>query len=294
MKTTTHIDWYSFTLRYQHVLSSAEFALAQVSRSLESRLGVDAYEAIFNSDGKWELASGRTPYAMGWYNKLFGVWVWYGNQSTALVEFTGRGTQTLRELDLLHNVVESTHEIATRIDVAIDLYSDITPREFVSAGYNKRISKSIIRDSKEGVTYEIGSRKSEKFCRVYRYNEPHPRSDAMRIEYECKKGQAKIVSRYWLAHGTAYVADMLTKSYKWLHEENPIMDNMVDAMPSDTSKRSSAKTLVWLITQVAPAFKRLVEEGTIQDPDEFIKTYFTVDTPRQTAMFGGLDSEIDV
>ena len=286
-----HIDWYSFTLRYQRPITNYEFALAQVARSLESRLGKDTFETIFTEPTDWVIDGGRKPYAYGWYSKGIGCWVWYGGQSTVLVEFTGRGVQTLRELEILHAVIENTKDITTRLDIAIDIDTQTTPIEFVAAGYNKRIKARRTFEEKSGTTVYIGSRKSDKFCRVYRYNEPHPRSDKLRIEYEMHRGQAKIAASYWLAHGTTYIADMVTKYYDWKHKENPIMDNMIDAMPSDVSKRSSAKTLIWLIEQVAPAFRRLVEEGVIQNPDEFIEAHFKTYKEKRLAMFGDNDDE---
>lgn len=288
---TTHIDWYSFTLRFRNRIQDYEYAREQINRKLIDILGHGLYDQIFVDSMDWKMVGGRTPYRAGWENKDMGCWVWYGGQSTVLIEFTGRGTQSLRTMNLLRDVVDATASMVTRIDVAIDIVCETTPSEFVEAGLTSRIKTKVLRKSKTGDTYEIGSRTGDKFCRVYRFVEPHPRAKNLRVEYELHSGQARIVTAYWLAYDTQTVADMLTKTYQWRHPMTPKFNDLVDAMPADTSKRTSGKTLEWLIKQCAPAFKRLVHEGLIDNPVEFLETHFLDDKPRQTTLLKDENNE---
>jgi hypothetical protein len=125
-----------------------------------------------------------------------------------------------------------------------------------------------------GVTLYIGSRKSNAFSRVYRYLPPHPRQSLLRVEHEMKKDQARAVAsiaaihsidiaQRSVAHKFDYQHPLLTQTFEGSHR--PIKTERVD--------RTLARTEIWLMSQAAPAFQRLVREGVITDPRAWVERY---------------------
>jgi len=75
----------------------------------------------------------------------------------------------------------------SRIDVAVDFQTQVKPTEFAAA-----ISETTVKTRSEfisstGETVYRGSRSSDRFMRVYRYNHPHPRSHLLRVEFQLKR-----------------------------------------------------------------------------------------------------------
>lgn len=288
MTRTTHVDWLSFTTKLRNPITNLEFAEKAAINSIEYLVGDELATQIFKESEGWLIAGGRRPYQMGYYSKDVGCNVWFGGQDTVLVEFTGSGCNWLRNAGLLLALMGKVQSRVTRIDIAIDLIGDLTPDVVVASLGNKRIKSRGEQITQSGHTIYIGSRKSDKFCRVYRYNEPMPRSDRCRVEYELKRSQAKTACEYILANGIATAADSMSAYYKWELEEMQPEYEFISPMPTEYIERSDAKTMHWLITQCAPAFKKLVEKGAIGHPEQFFKMYFMPENA-QMSMFGGLD-----
>jgi len=134
-----------------------------------------------------------------------------------------------------------------------------------SSGYQK---------SETGETCYVGSQKSDRYARVYRYNEPHPRAHLLRIEHVFRKDYAKLVAKQCVNADVADVAAAAGKAFGWAH---PVWD--VQAIQDcDISlvgeRRDDGKTVYWLVNSCAPAFKRLVETGGINDAEAFLTRYF--------------------
>lgn len=274
MSSNVSVDYLSFSVDLVNRVDELHTAMEATSDALRELLGIIPFEGIFLKPDGWEGCSGQRPYAFGQCNRKVGVFVWFGGHSNALVQFSGQGCKFLQKNDWLTLVMSNAVERLTRLDIAIDVETDTKPLDFVANGYNDRIKTYGEQRSPTGDTCYIGSRKSQKFCRVYRYSDPHPRSHLLRIEYETKKAQAKIAAKSILANGLSYAADSLTKYYNWKSEEMPMHHELVEKMQSEVTDRSSAKTLSWLLKQCAPAFKKLCENGTIENPIEFLEDHF--------------------
>lgn len=271
--TSVIMDWYSFTTRLKTPLDNPETMLEVASNSIRYAIGDYIYNAIFNVDG-WELGGGRRPYKGGYIHSENGVRVWFGGQSTVLVEFSGKGCETLRKHGLVQALIASTWERCTRIDIAVDIDSGGLVDEIADSVGNARIKTSGRNNSPTGVTRYIGSRKSEKMVRVYEYYDPHPRAGSTRVEYEHKKQQARVTASYMVHYDAAHVADMISKIYDWRHEAMSIR-NVVEKMPSPVSDaRTDAKTISWIMRQVAPAIKRLISDGKISEPEKWLLDTF--------------------
>lgn len=274
MVANVAIDYMSFSVDLVNRIEDGDLAMHVTADALRELIGGSQFEGIFLAPNGWEKCKGQRPYSHGQSNRKIGVFVWFGGHSNALVQFSGHGCKFLEKSGLLYNVLASVLERLTRLDIAIDIETDTKPTDFVHAGYNNRIKSYGEQRSAHGDTCYVGSRKSQKFCRVYRYSPPHPRSHLLRVEYETKKEQAQIAARSILANGIGYASESLSKYYEWKHEDMPETNALVEKMQAEVTDRSSAKTLYWLQTQVAPAIQRLIFEGTIENPQKFFEEHF--------------------
>lgn len=111
--------------------------------------------------------------------------------SPPFVELTGSMLDRLREHVGDPELVCLVAEYVTRLDLCVDLESDMTPTEFVASMTTKRDYRRDSVKSRDGLTEYIGSPKSERMCRVYRYSDPHPRSKLLRVEVQLRGTTAK-------------------------------------------------------------------------------------------------------
>lgn len=275
MRSHDLIDWIAFTVPIEHSLDVQSYQLSiGAYRALGEFMGPlwDSLVALSGNDD-WELRNGRSPYSQSYYNG-HGLTVYVGARSkNVLVEITGRGCEWLRSNDLMQQVIECAHTRMSRIDVATDIESGVSPTRFVAGGYSSKFRSAGMVTSESGETCYIGSKKSERFCRVYRYAEPHPRAKYLRVEYVFRKKSAKALAESLCANDVREVADSASVLYQWGHELMKEKKGKLD-MKVYRPERPSGKTLRWIISQVAPAFKKLVKEGAIENPERFLMEYF--------------------
>lgn len=291
---SAHIDWYSFTTRLKLLNSNPETMIEVASHSLEYVLGTENYNNIFTRDG-WELGGGRRPYTGGFVNEKQGMRVWFGGQATVLVEISGSGCEWLRERDLLMPVIQATYERCTRIDIAVDIDDGGLVDAIMDSAGNNRMKSREAKDTPTGYTRYMGARTSEKFLRIYEYKDPHPRAGVTRVEYEHKKRQAKITAGWVTQMSVEDVADSIGKIYDWKHEMMKPSD-YVPKMPSPVSAaRTDAGKLSWIYKQVAPAIQKLIAEGKVRDPEQWLidtfmpKDYKDLDGNVQTNFLTKID-----
>jgi len=260
------IDWLSFTVGVE----PTEYEQALLDQATTSLLALTPEFVKFMLSLERKQASPRRPYAVAWaYDdiRLFtGI-----NINHALIEVSGKGCEALRTIGVLDTLIEQVKSRATRIDIAFDLLG-VSPDEIVSAGYSGRFRTHSRIGSDTGVTHYIGSPKSERYARVYKYAAPHPRSNLCRIEVVHKKRYAKILAFAIAKHGLTQAGLSALASYEFTHPSVPLTED--DVLGTVSIIKGSQQTLRWLLVQVAPAFKRLVKDGTITNPDEFIKKHF--------------------
>jgi len=228
------------------------------------------------NSGEFEITAGRAPYRYGL--RYEGCTLYFSdndNVNHVLFEVSGRGCDTLRGMGLLDEFIIKSRERATRIDLAVDLENDVMPTEFESEATNGRFKSHGVQKSSTGETVYIGGRQSERYCRVYRYFKPHPRAKFLRCEFVFRKGNAKLFAAQYVESGGDLNALALGAGqvYGFEHEAWNLTGDEI-LLSSYTPERRQGKTVTWLITQVAPAFKRLVDEDVIDDPVQFIYDHF--------------------
>lgn len=210
---------------------------------------------------------GRFPYRMstsGGGMRLF----WTPGTYEILVEISGEGCERLHETGRLETIVESHLHRITRADLATDILTETTPEAFTDQRTNKRHKSYEKADSPTGQTVYIGSRKSDRYVRVYRYAKPHPRSDRLRIECVYRGHQAIALCTTWLEHGDDETAARAGNQYGWQHPDwTPKSEEKIPAWRPD---RKTHNRMHWYHSQVVPALRGLVAQGLLT-PEQLVK-----------------------
>lgn len=270
----THIDWLSFSV----IIGSGGipeygWAWEDVQWHIEQFLGADI--TAYLGGAGWEVGHGRPPYASSFRSTQRGLTVfWSGKVSHALVEFSGAGMLAIRQAGLETALLIAASQRATRIDIATDIATTVPPFEFAEARKSGRTTSRGSYTSNLGQTEYVGSRQSERFARVYRYKDPHPRSHLLRVEHEVKGDTARAAIAFLLANGVEELQADLGNRFGWCHAIWEPDRQTLSTLALPAKHRESAKTELWLRTQAAKGFKKLVQNGTIQDPAQWLTEVF--------------------
>lgn len=276
----THVDWLTFTLtpRYKSTYPDGTSLEESYQDAIEQAF-IQTIGAALTSDafgGAWEKQErSRAPYTDAWKLGERGITVFASPVLNHLcVEISGQGCETLIRTRELTRILERVADRVTRIDIASDIATNTRPSVFVERVNHERMRASGYQNSESGETCYVGSQKSDRYARVYRYNPPHPRAHLLRIEHVFRRDYAKKVASELVASSVESIAASAGLAFGWGHVD---WDTAQDAS-ADISlvheRRATGKTVFWLIDSCASAFKRLCADGTIQDPEAFLKKHF--------------------
>lgn len=273
-------DWLTFVVPVVSVGEGSSIAYLSefIEATLSKEFGYQTAWMMFHS--LQPMGFGRAPYKLGFQSLQRGITVWVGGDVPHMcVEFSGVGCDWLRDNELHDTLLTLHHERISRIDVAVDLECKLDPTTMVKARQSERQKTLTQMTSPTGDTFYVGSRTSERYCRVYRYADPHPRSNFLRLEMVSRRANAKQVASAIASDGLESVTRALLEAFGW----TDFAANYFAVEPASISafrpERGSGSTLRWLITQVAPAFQRLVADGTIKDPQAFFDIYLRGEVP---------------
>lgn len=185
---------------------------------------------------------------------------WREGMAFTLFEFSGVGCSMLRKRKSLRDMIMLYADRVTRVDVATDIECSTTPDEFVQQRDQKRFKSGGYEKSESGTTYYVGSKKSDRFARVYRYNEPHPRAGRLRVEHVFRKAEAKQLAALMTASSLSSVVSAVGNTFGWKHEvwSGKRNDAKLKAAPREINQGATER---WLLTKVLPAIRRLIDEG---------------------------------
>jgi hypothetical protein len=272
-----HVDWLTFTIPMLYMSAGDDGYAQAIASGLQDMFGVELRQFVFGGTWRKEERS-RAPYTDAWTQgegiKLFAS----PNLTHACIEISGQGCENLLDPEnSLGKVLLACKDRVTRIDVACDIETQISPMEFVGEVSHERMRTSGFVISDTGSTCYVGSQKSERYARVYRYNPPHPRSHLLRVEHVYRKDYARKVAQECAMSGIEAVGMASGIAFGWKHGVwQPTVIDSPDI--SVTRERgNSGNTVFWLINSVAPAFHRLCKSGAIQDPEAFLARYFSID-----------------
>ncbi len=270
----THIDWLTFTIPMIYFGEDDRAYAQAVQNGFTDMFGVEVCASVFGSGWQKQERS-RAPYVDAWVQTGKGITLYASpNLTHACIEISGQGCEELIKQLLMECVVLAAKERVTRIDIACDILTETRPSDFVKEVDHERMRTSGHVISDTGETCYVGSKKSDRYARVYRYNAPHPRSHLLRIEHVFRKDYAKKVASEIASAGIERVAVSCGLAFGWSH---PVWDT-TDMDPADISvtreRGDSGNTVYWLVTSVAPAFKRLCASGAIVDAEKFLNHFF--------------------
>lgn len=270
----TQVDWLAWTVLLPSRAGQQSFhRFESIAETIEQNVGTQIGTIL--AQAEWTEGKGRAPYAHRWQAKEIGMSVfWSGRVDNALIEVSGQGMEYFRVVSLEAALFQAASERVTRLDIASDIETDLSPTDFLAAGYAERIKSRGSAISATGETQYVGSRQSERFARVYRYAPPSPRSHLLRVEHELKKEAARAVISYILAYGVEWAQESIGKTFDWKHEAWRPGDQSAFKIAAPREDRTLSKTELWLRLQAAPAFKKLVQQGIVTDPEAWLREVF--------------------
>lgn len=268
------LDWLSFS--FKRPVGSTEQA------SVEHMLMVDALHKLLGDVGKpfvgydlWTPGKGRAPYEQSWHHPRGGVVIfWHSHLDHALCEVSGKGFDWLTQEAWYREWLGMVKERVTRLDVACDILSGLDPILFAEQRDHARFRSHSEFVSESGTTAYVGSRTSNRYARVYRYNPPHERARFLRVEHVVKAEDAKATLGHVLMHGLESTAKALGDGFGWSHPQWRVEAPSAGELSVFRAERKEGKTLFWLADTVAPLLLRLESEGII-DIDEWVKNHLT-------------------
>jgi len=268
------LDWISFTLPIVNDASTE----ASLNQSIETAFmgGLGDEVGTHLSQFKWgALEHGRAPYSNAWSIENNGITVFHSPTRTEiLIEISGKGCDYIRSVGLENRLLERVQTRLSRMDIAVDIKCDTKPSAFVEARKSRKATSIAEISSVTGETVYVGSRTSEHYARIYRYAHPHPRSSLLRVEHVFRRKYARVIASEILVQGILAVVGAIGKRAGWTHPVWGVSADDSDTFKFPRPEREAGGTIFWLIKSAAPAFRRMVREGVIEDPEAFVQAYF--------------------
>lgn len=188
---------------------------------------------------------------------------WSPGNPFALCEASGTAVDFILQSVPVSTLAQAANGRCTRLDIATDFEVDLSPEDFISAGFSERIKSTSSVDTENGSTRYVGSRSGERMARVYRYAPPHPRALLLRVEIETKGDFAKVICSELLSTSLTSIVGVANHSFAWkspLWLEAGFEDSKLPARFYD---HEGAETLRWLNTVVAPSLLKAHDKGLI-------------------------------
>jgi len=258
------IDYYSYTIPTERPFVEGMFYE-------QHDTVINIFRTSFHSGEHAEQFAHNWEHEHG--NKFYGHRLRHGNTDVALsfgqtnshvlVEFDGKACQVLDAADLLLPIISLTHTRCSRIDFAVDIECKTAPKEFIAQNDNKSFKSSGNKYSPTGGTEYIGGRTSERMARVYRYYEPHPRHQFLRVEAEYKGDAAKAAAKY-LSETDVQTACLAAHApFRWRHADWSSDIATTAKITYRTYKPTDANTVYWLYGDVITALRKAVRKDLI-------------------------------
>ena len=262
-----HIDWISFTIPAKLPILAPEQLLQTTYQKLRKDYPNVTGEIIQKHN--YVPFVGRAPYRFALANSDRSVRIYGGGSNdTILIEISGRGCDGIRDHALARRICGEFSNRATRLDYAVDIRCRTLPTNFASKRKINTFRSNATIQSDTGETVYLGSPKSDRFARIYRYHHPHPRSELLRVEFVFRRGLARSAVGH-LAQSESAQAFIASCGNTWGldhadwqpdHETN-------ERLKTESRSKTGDKTVSWLYTQVAPAIARLVKEDALSITD---------------------------
>lgn len=259
------IDYVSYTFK-REIKGSMEGLTASPLSILRSYI-----PNYIDTSGEVKIAPMRYGFDAG-YNIDNHTFIWCNRQGLFLVEHTGAGCDILEAKGELMPLILTQADNCTRIDIATDILTDTRPSDFANQRTSTKTTAIGYQKSDSGETVYVGSRKSDRTCKVYRYDGKHPRAAFLRIEYTYKGKNAAIIANKLKSVSIEEIAVVSGNRYKWQHDcfKSPTIDPALE-IEAYRPERRQGKTVTWLYSQVIASIVRMSKEGHLDLEDYIIE-----------------------
>lgn len=261
------IDYLSFTIPFDTIAQENHSLMGQLAeQTVSDFLGV--YTHAITDNQTFTIGRGRAPYAASWGRADNGVRIFASPTiSHVLVEISGIGCKTLRAHDQLEEVLALVCNRVSRIDLAVDIVTDAKPYQFASQRLVERFKTITDWRSETGDTYYVGSMRSDRFARIYRYAPPHPRSKTLRIEHVFRRSAAKSLASSILANGYASTVRSAGDIYGWSAPQWTPQDVEPIVLRSGQERKGTKNTIFWFYGAVTSAAVKACRRGELDLED---------------------------
>jgi hypothetical protein len=234
-------------------------------------------ETLFGSLPQTE-DKGRFPYRYSLVDDLSKARIYFdADQKHILLEISGKGCKGLSEANLIQSLLIDCHDDISRIDVSADIRCSTSPHSFVAAGYEPAFKSSSRHISENGETCYVGSVKSDRQAAVYRYYEPHPRHEFLRVEHRFRRDRAKQMAQYLAQNGILHAVAKSGEIFGWKHPFWQPGEIELAPMPDLNVDAGQGAVINWLLKQVFPAMRRYERQGLITDLHAFVQLHLFED-----------------
>lgn len=259
------IDYVSISAPILHVPPDPDIPF-DPTPDLEASLALAALGVMtpeLHAPLSWRVGAGRSGHKRSLYHAI-GITIFFGHPfNPPLIEIGGAGCDLINSTGELLPLVQRECDRITRLDLAGDLLCPDSPESFVSAGVSSRYASDGHAKTLTGETRYIGSSKSDRHAKVYRYNPPHPRADYLRVEVTLRRELAKAAAQRLCEDsiGSVYAAACQPFSFKSERWGLPTDDRLT--LPTLRSEPTSASRLRWLTTKIRPSVIQAHRDGLI-------------------------------
>lgn len=263
------IDYLSFTVPFNTIDKVNTHLIGPMAEAAVSEFLGELIDAVLDNQ-PFSVLRGRAPYLASWGRADGGVRIFSAPQiSHVLVEITGTGCKTLREHQKLDALLLLVKDRVSRIDLACDIVCRTAPHTFAEYREVERFKTITDWRSETGDTFYVGSMRSDRYARVYRFAEPHPRADKLRVEHVFRREAAKAFTRGLLDCGYAASVRAAGDIYGWSHPQWQPDNVAAAAITSGQTRRSNKNTVGWLYGAVTTSIVKAVIKNEL-DLDNFI------------------------
>lgn len=187
-------------------------------------------------------------------------------------QFGGQTLDHIRTLGFYEYFMKKVGTRTSRIDFAVDFETECTVEQFIVNNERKAFKAGGQIFSEDGETSYIGSWKGERFARVYRYHEPHPRAKKLRAEVVLRGDYAKQAMTILLREGEVSATLAAHKAFQWKHELWKPSEATESKIVSQRSDKEAVNTIRWANGDVAAAIANIHNKG-LQDAFQWFEQY---------------------
>lgn len=272
LQAWTSIDFMSVTMPY--VQPDTDVTLWQEqARKVSTHPDVPVWANHALETLAFVPAKSRKGHSAALHEPVSGATVFMGgSNSVSVFEAGGRACKKFSNYVGYKEMARMSIKTCTRIDVAIDF--DLPPADIASyvTGWSKRIKAHSWVNSPSGQTLYLGSPTSERFARIYRYAEPHPRARFLRVEIVSRRKHAKAVCEAIQTQGLGATASALLAGLSLQGSDFRAFENTNLPVTPLENNRSAAKRVLWILKQVTPALIDMHKNGEL-DAYEWFKNH---------------------